>query len=518
MLLLEWMINSSFRIFHPFTFLSIVKLTHTRDVHHLDQKNDASSSKSKSKSKSTGRESTPKVQAVPSPLNALPNLCPSCSTILLAYFQPLQQYINVMMSIALQRTEDAQYLNVQPPQLPPQLESLLNPEIVSAQQSDQQEPDTTTDHSQYSPSSISTNVSITPASSVKHSQHGEVHDSNSGRDSNEHHDRYYHHGARNAGSTQQDKSDGNVNQDRREQASEARQDGSHAQPSQYVGHHKEHGLQQSQQSWKAAGNEDTHHIPATRQNDDRSGDRAHHIEATQQNDQRSGDRAQNVNLQGSGVPTPRQEDAQGQSEQRDTSHSADQSNQLAKDGGQSSEQGNRHGTYAGAVSGTLGIRQADNRSKSRQNVFYGRTEVDHRQDTSRSDSEEDEDEQQESEYDEQPYAFVTMAYSNLSAANAVILANSVQLTSQRSVMLNGRRIEIPFVIILGGAIDPLLKNIIYEVFDDVITQPQDIRLSLLSDRTFGLHQSKLVLWRALKNYEKCLFIESSSLVSYLCII
>ena len=69
--------------------------------------------------------------------------------------------------------------------------------------------------------------------------------------------------------------------------------------------------------------------------------------------------------------------------------------------------------------------------------------------------------------DDTPYAFVTLAYSNISAVNAIILANSLILTSQRSVIKDGQRIKIPFVIILGGAIDPNLVTVINTVFDEV---------------------------------------------------
>ena len=40
----------------------------------------------------------------------------------------------------------------------------------------------------------------------------------------------------------------------------------------------------------------------------------------------------------------------------------------------------------------------------------------------------------------------------------------------------------------------------------------DIRLSLLRDESFGIHQNKIQLWRELVKYKKCLFLESSTLV------
>lgn len=46
----------------------------------------------------------------------------------------------------------------------------------------------------------------------------------------------------------------------------------------------------------------------------------------------------------------------------------------------------------------------------------------------------------------------------------------------------------------------------------MLSQDHDIRVSLLSDKTFGQQQNKFQLWRLLGHYEKCLFIDSASLV------
>jgi hypothetical protein len=71
-----------------------------------------------------------------------------------------------------------------------------------------------------------------------------------------------------------------------------------------------------------------------------------------------------------------------------------------------------------------------------------------------------------------PFAFVTIAYNNLSAANAIILANSLLLTNNKSMIYtdefgNKNMIQIPFVILLGGSIEPSLKDAIFMVFDEV---------------------------------------------------
>ena len=71
-----------------------------------------------------------------------------------------------------------------------------------------------------------------------------------------------------------------------------------------------------------------------------------------------------------------------------------------------------------------------------------------------------------------PYAFVTIAYNNLSATNAIILANSLLLTNNKSmnyIDTNGNKntIQIPFIILIGGNIDPVLKDAIYMIFDEV---------------------------------------------------
>ena len=70
------------------------------------------------------------------------------------------------------------------------------------------------------------------------------------------------------------------------------------------------------------------------------------------------------------------------------------------------------------------------------------------------------------------YAFVTIAYNNLSATNAIILANSLVLTNNRTMSYfddkgNNITIQIPFVILIGGNIDPVLKEAIFMVFDEV---------------------------------------------------
>ena len=72
-----------------------------------------------------------------------------------------------------------------------------------------------------------------------------------------------------------------------------------------------------------------------------------------------------------------------------------------------------------------------------------------------------------------PFAFVTIAYNNLSATNAIILANSLLLTNNKSMNVmdkNGNKniINIPLIILIGGNIDPVLKEAIYMVFDEVI--------------------------------------------------
>ncbi|KAI1301402.1 Glycogenin-2 [Halotydeus destructor] len=119
---------------------------------------------------------------------------------------------------------------------------------------------------------------------------------------------------------------------------------------------------------------------------------------------------------------------------------------------------------------------------------------------------------EEEENDDHPFAIVTMAHSNLTAVNAILLANSLILTSHRSVMMDGKRVNIPLAIILSPSVDPILRKVISMVFDDILPQSKDIRLSLLSDKTFGVQQNRLQLWRALAHYDKCLYIDASSLV------
>ncbi|RWS17201.1 DENN domain-containing protein 4C-like protein, partial [Dinothrombium tinctorium] len=116
--------------------------------------------------------------------------------------------------------------------------------------------------------------------------------------------------------------------------------------------------------------------------------------------------------------------------------------------------------------------------------------------------------------DDRPYAIVTIAYNNLSAVNAIILANSFRLTNN-SVITDWRtskKVFIPFIIFLGGTIDPLLRHAIEMIFDEVIYDQGDLRFSLLNDKSFGVRLHKLQLWKVFKKFEKCLFLESSTLV------
>ena len=44
----------------------------------------------------------------------------------------------------------------------------------------------------------------------------------------------------------------------------------------------------------------------------------------------------------------------------------------------------------------------------------------------------------------------------------------------------------------------------------------DVKLALLTDQTFGIRQLKLQLWKELEIYQKCLYLESSTLVCIQC--
>ncbi|RWS26766.1 glycogenin-2-like isoform X3 [Leptotrombidium deliense] len=69
-----------------------------------------------------------------------------------------------------------------------------------------------------------------------------------------------------------------------------------------------------------------------------------------------------------------------------------------------------------------------------------------------------------------PFAVVTIANTNLMAANAIVMVNSFHLTNNNVVVdsKSGSKIFIPFVIILGGSIDPLLKQAINMIFDEIV--------------------------------------------------
>lgn len=111
-----------------------------------------------------------------------------------------------------------------------------------------------------------------------------------------------------------------------------------------------------------------------------------------------------------------------------------------------------------------------------------------------------------------PYAFVTIVYDDMSAINAIVLANSVTLSSKKEVKEGDRLIKLPFVVLISGPINSILLDYLPNVFDEVLFTTHDIKLSLLSDASFGVTQLKLQLWKCLSHYEKCFFIESTSLV------
>lgn len=106
-------------------------------------------------------------------------------------------------------------------------------------------------------------------------------------------------------------------------------------------------------------------------------------------------------------------------------------------------------------------------------------------------------------------AYVTIVYNNLSAINAIILANSIIITRKQSEQSN----SIPFIVLLGGKIDPTLRQSIEMLFDQVINLVQDFRLSLISNLTLGQQPLKFQLWKVLSHFKKCLFIESACIVS-----
>ena len=122
------------------------------------------------------------------------------------------------------------------------------------------------------------------------------------------------------------------------------------------------------------------------------------------------------------------------------------------------------------------------------------------------------DQSNQEDYIQPPFAFVTIVYDNLSAVNAIILANSMVLSTAKRITRDGQTFSIPHVVMIGGLIDDIFLNHFDNIFDEVITTSHDARLSLLSDESFGVSHMKIQLWKNLMHYEKCLFIESTSLV------
>lgn len=68
---------------------------------------------------------------------------------------------------------------------------------------------------------------------------------------------------------------------------------------------------------------------------------------------------------------------------------------------------------------------------------------------------------------QRPFAFVTIVYDNLSAINAIILCNSLSLSCTKQVRYNDHVVQIPFVALITGHVDPVLKEFLPTVFDEV---------------------------------------------------
>ena len=64
---------------------------------------------------------------------------------------------------------------------------------------------------------------------------------------------------------------------------------------------------------------------------------------------------------------------------------------------------------------------------------------------------------------------MTIVYDNLSAVNAIILCNSLTLSSAKQVRdhATGRLVRIPFVALVTGNVDSVLKDFLPDVFDEV---------------------------------------------------
>ena len=73
----------------------------------------------------------------------------------------------------------------------------------------------------------------------------------------------------------------------------------------------------------------------------------------------------------------------------------------------------------------------------------------------------------DSDPEQRPFAFVTIVYDNLSAINAIILCNSLTLSCTKQVRHNGQLVQIPFVALITGHVDPVLKDFLPTVFDEV---------------------------------------------------
>lgn len=116
------------------------------------------------------------------------------------------------------------------------------------------------------------------------------------------------------------------------------------------------------------------------------------------------------------------------------------------------------------------------------------------------------------EAEHSPYAYVTIAYDNLSALNAILLANSIQLYNNKvfSVIENDdslskkilRQYHIPTVILICDSINSTLRNVVYQVFDKVPSRlflPQLFpiwwEIFYVSDHWIQVPRRSFVEWR-----------------------
>lgn len=464
----------------------------------------------------------------------LPKLCPSCSVILLQYLKPLQMYLNQMINLTtgLSSGVDFDVLS--------ELKKNLMDGMPSA--SSESKNDTSDDESVHCKSSDSCNTSShshhqSHSGQVDHSSghhyQQQQHHSHSGRDdvkhgAGHHHHQHHHHQRDQHQQPQQQHARWRDGQQEQQAAWTNTSHDSKADQGDHVTHHATQSGDKSNSASGSAIQGDSYNT-GNRRHQHHHGDRdahsAHHSGSSDhdEGDDRSSDQRRrergHSGRTGEGITSDRGKDDSDRARKWSHGHSVhgkqesrgdvfDQHSPSQRKDSQARDephQGHERQVHRATENAPL-INKVHGNSHPTSTI--GTWRVQHKDFSASSDTN---NHIKVPIYDS-PYAFVTIIYDDLSAINAIILANSLILSSKKQLQEDNYIYSLPFVAVLSGNINSVLLDYLPNVFDEVLSTRHDIKLSLLSDASFGVTQLKVQLWQCLSRYTKCFFIESTSLI------